>query len=197
MIWESQPWKDGLLADADTVESLHLNDEASGVAFEKAIFLTGFAVRKLLEAKKLTDRVSDVDVKCTKYPLLDAARVPDLMNWHRLDEFYDFTKPRKATVKLAFFSNQLIHSFIFSTAVNSEEDTRAAGFFVATDFDRAKFLYHYDISDTAKVMRLVGRDHVVYSEQVRNEKGDWVVRNYGPTDPEAVAKRNAEVALDG
>lgn len=187
MIWESQPWKDGLLADAEAVETLRLEGDPSYVAFEKAMFLTGFAVRKLLEAKKLSDRVADVDVKCTKYPPLDTTRIPDLMNWHRLDDFYDFTKPHKTTAKLAFFSNQLIHSFIFSAVVISEEDIRAAGFYVTTDFDRAKFLYQYDVAEIIKVMRLVGRDYVVHSKWVRNEQGDWVVRNYGPTDPEAAA----------
>ncbi|WGI74537.1 hypothetical protein QC756_01330 [Sinorhizobium meliloti] len=196
MIWESQPWKDGLLADADAVEILRLEDDASYVAFQKALFLTGFALRKLLEAKKLTDRVANVDVNCTKYPPLDTTRIPDLMNWHRLDEFYDFTKPHRTTAKLSFFSNQLIHSFIFSAVVTSEEDTRAAGFYVTTDFDRAKFLYQYDAAEITKVMRLVGRDHVVHSEWVRNAKRDWVVRNYGATDPEAALSGAFEAGLN-
>ncbi|MBW0369540.1 hypothetical protein [Ensifer adhaerens] len=185
MIWESQPWKEGLLADADNIENLRFDDALAEVRFEKSIFLTGFVCRKLLEAKKLTDRAASYDVKCTKYAPLDGGRIPDLLNWHRLGEFYDFATPRKATVKLTFFANQLVHSFIFAPTMNEEDETRIFGFYVASDNDRAKFLYQYEITEIIKMMRLIGNDSVVCSKFVRSDKREWVVRNYGESDPEA------------
>ncbi|MBB4243740.1 MULTISPECIES: hypothetical protein [Rhizobium] len=184
MIWDSWPWKQALLADANKLQGLILGDGASEVAYERSVFLAGFTIRKLLEAKKLTDKVAQSDVRCRKLALLDPSRIPDLMNWHRANEFYDYEKRKAGTVKLSFFTNQLIHSFIFIAAVKDDTDLLAEGFFVTTDYDRGKFLYQYDLNELVRVMRLVGNDEVLRSESERGENGDWIVHNFGAVDKE-------------
>lgn len=186
MIWDSQPWKASLIKDADELSVLRLNYEGDDVeaeiAFEKTVFVAGFAIRKLLEAKKLTQRVENLDVKCHKSRLIDPKKIPDHMNWHRPDEFYDHKTERKANVKLWFFVNQLIHSFIFALIVDLDKDEQVHGFFVATDKDRGKFLYRYEIGELIRVMKIVGNDEVVPSKMERDEKGDWIVHNEGAKD---------------
>jgi hypothetical protein len=189
LIWDSYPWKDALLKDAAVLDSYLLEDEMAQVDFERTIFVAAFTLRKLLEAKTLTDRVANCDVKCRKFPLIDPVSIPNHMNWHQVDRFYDFDTSRKATVKLAFFTNQLIHSFVFAPIVNAEEDQRAAGFYVATDFDRSKFLYEYELSEMVRIMRLVGNDAVLLSRSERGDKGDWIIHNYGVDDPETKARK--------
>jgi hypothetical protein len=189
LIWESWPWKEALLRDASKLDDLLLEDgdEQSQVDFERVVFLAGFTIRKLLEARKLTDRTAFANVKCRKHPLLDRAKVPDRMNRHRLDEFYDFENGRLATVKLSFLSNQLIHSFAFAAVVKDEAEAHAAGIYVNSDYDRGKFLYGYDLCELTRLMRLVGNDVVERCVYKRDANGEWVTRNYGPDEPEALS----------
>lgn len=195
MIWESTPWKDGLLSDADKLASMNVANEQAAVEFEKTIFIAAIAIRKLMEAKKLTDSVASVNLKCTRVPLRKGGRIPDLGNWHRVDEFYDYTDASDGTITLRSFTNQLIHSYIFGP-ITADAGGKLVGFFVTSDTERKRHLYEFDIDEIIKVLRLVGNDHVVRSVQTRDADGQWIVKNYGPDDPEIEEARAGQLAID-
>ncbi|WP_143534070.1 hypothetical protein [Rhizobium sullae] len=187
MIWESWPWKQALLRDAKKLDGFFLgeDDEQANVDYERAIFQAGFTIRKLLEAKKLTDRTALSDVKCRKLALLDPARIPDRMTRHWPSEFYDVANRQSATVKLSFLTNQLVHSFVFAPTTRCETDFHAEGFFLNSDYDRSKCLYEYELAELVRIMRLVGNDEVDRIDYKRDDNGEWISRNYGPDEPEA------------
>lgn len=186
MIWESWPWKAALLTDAHKLGGLVIgeDDDEAAVEFERSIFLAGFTIRKLLEARKLTDRLAVADVKCLRYPLIDHANIPDRMNKDKFHEFYDLSGAKSGTAKLEFLANQLIHSFIFAAIVTDGGSAPAEGIFVNSDYDRSRFLYRYELAELIRIMQQVGNDEVVLSKSTLNENGEWVTRNYGANDPE-------------
>lgn len=194
MIWESTPWKEGLLSDAEKFASLHVAEEEAAVEFEKAIFVAAIAIRKLMEAKKLTDRVASLNLKCTRVPLHKGGRVPDLGNWHRVDEFYDYTGASDGTISLREFANQLIHSYIFGP-ITADSGGKLVGFFVASDNGRKHQLYEFAIEEVIDALRLIGKDEVVYSVQTRSPDQQWIVKNYGPGDPELEKVRGVAAPL--
>lgn len=179
MIWDSKPWKSGLMRDALALASFEIaegNDEA-GANFEKIIFVSALAIRKLLEAQKLTSVTACADVKCCKLPLKSKS-VPNLLDWHRIHDFYDGARLESGTVTLKFFVNQIMHSFVFGPFTEEGND-KVGGFFVASDKDRTRFLYRYDISEVVRVMRLIALDDVKSMRWTRDLDGNLSVENIG------------------
>jgi hypothetical protein len=85
MIWESGPWKDALLADADLLDRWANKPKATerrSLLIERKIFLAAYSIRKLLEALKLSSNFSDRSFRCFTYPAI-SNRITH-MNSHRL-----------------------------------------------------------------------------------------------------------------
>jgi hypothetical protein len=80
-------------------------DEVVAFEIERDVIMSAHANRKLLDAKKIADStaMTKIDAECNL--LID--RVPDQMNWHRLDQFYAFGKCRSEKLTLAQFCNQV------------------------------------------------------------------------------------------
>jgi len=92
MIWDSGPWKDELLTTATKLEQIATRRRPSNrliVELEKAVFLAAYAVRKLIEAKLLSTDCNPIDVRT--FPA--KGKPVTLMNWHRIDDLYDFGTP--------------------------------------------------------------------------------------------------------
>lgn len=56
VIWESGPWKEALLKDADLLDRWASRRDRAvqrDVIFEKKIFLAAYSMRRLIEAEKL------------------------------------------------------------------------------------------------------------------------------------------------
>ena len=89
MIWESCYWKEDLLKSEkwllEKVISRRRPSEKLLVEFEKCMFITAYQVRKLIEAKKLSNSLVDSSLPITEYGNIKKVT---LMNWHRLDELY-------------------------------------------------------------------------------------------------------------
>lgn len=187
MIWDSEPWKRGLLIDAHKLTTMNVADEVVAVEFEKTMFVAGLAIRKLLEAKKLTDRVANLDIKCSRLPLRVGTAPPDLGNWYRVDQFYDNERASVGTIKLKDFANQLLHSFVFGPMV-ADERGQLIGFIIASDRDKGKFLFKYDIGEVVSTLRRVGEDVVVTSAKSRDANNEWIVHNHGSEELEQEKK---------
>ena len=121
MIWESHPWRDELERIADRFDSWRedCNDEDEQTSFEQErdVFLSAFILRKLIDAKKLPNSLVAATIDVDAYPLIE--RVPDHMNWHRLEEFYDSERRGTRTLTVEQLCNQFIHSFIFMVRLHT------------------------------------------------------------------------------
>lgn len=188
MIWESHPWRAELCRVADGLgdlrEGLDWEDEDLAFAIERDVMVSAYAIRKLIEAQKVAKSTLDRHVSAETFALKD--RVPDLMNWHHLDRFYDFESPKEVAVAPVDVCNQLIHSFIFvreSDAEVPDHDTAGLrGFFVASDRARSAQLYRFDIDDLIALLVRVGNEEVVSTRMTRDAQGQWQVINLTSSD---------------
>lgn len=157
MIHDSNPWKNELLQTAAWLQRLRLTErtrEVTHIKLEKAVFFAAYAIRKLVEAHKLSDAVVGHPIDIEYFP---AKRQVTLLNWDRIDRNYDFESPGVEPRDLVYVCNQLIHSYAFAPEV--AEDGRLAAVLVASDKRKSTKLYRIPRVQLLGLLRLVGRDN--------------------------------------
>lgn len=178
MIWTSSYWKEDLLKIADTLEKRRRQKHFSERALanlEKEIFFAFYATRKLLEAKKLTEKVVHFSVPVDSYP--SKGKGVTIFNF-RFDIYkhFDFEEKTKEKVPLAFLCNQIIHSYIY---LNVFHGNRLMSILISSDHMRNRKLYSVKISAIQKILRKVASDTVRGMTSIYDKKtGDYVVKNY-------------------
>ena len=160
MIWDSNPWKHDLFKGAAclarlTVQQKPLTDRQR-VSIERRLFLGFYAIRKLLEAHKLTDGCSNQVVSVKVYP--PTGKAITYFNWHKSDEHFDFDSPSSAAWTLEKLCHQFVHSYIFH--VLERETAGLTGFFIASDKQRPKGLIDIDACTVISVFRTVASDDI-------------------------------------
>ena len=158
MIWDSQPWRDHLLADARGLAARSKTKritERRSVLIERAVFFGAYSMRKLDDAKKLSTSWKGRALKCTHYPFM--GKVPDLLNWHHIDQYYDLSKPKIGSMGARDFCDLVVHSFIFVECLN--EDGTVGGFFITSDKRKAKGLWHFDLNAEIRLMEQTAKDN--------------------------------------
>lgn len=182
MIDDSIPWKKVLFRKAGLLEKRRQQrrwPSASLAALEQDVFVCAYTIRKLLDAHKVSDELVGTAMSAVAYTFRGTRKhfvakgdLPDFYNWHRLEEFYDLTKPEDAKVGLREFCNQLVHSWIFMLC--RAEDGGMDGYFVASDRERARRVLYFGISATATVVRAVATDDIIHSEaRMDADTGQW------------------------
>ena len=179
MIWESSYWKEPLTEAASVVKrvakSIELTDDQLGMVEYKV--LTGFfSIRKLLEAgTKLSPENHKYRVSLRRAPILGGAdnpeRLPDKLNRHRIDEFYDFSRTHEVNTALGYLANQFVHSYVLGFW---SEGQAGWSFLVASDKDKSKFCNIVRFSDIAHVFEVIGTDYPEEMVLVRDHNGDWI-----------------------
>jgi len=160
MIWESRPWKQYLARCVHGLERRSQQrrwTEASCAAVERDILLSAYAVRKLVEAGKVSDDIEARSLPAVAH--LARGRTVDAMNWHRIDELYDLSKHIEARVSLRGFCNQIIHSFVFSLSMAPSGGL--AGFFVASDREKGRRVFYFRIDTVTDALLRVADDDLV------------------------------------
>ncbi len=184
MISESHPWREELCSVADRLEAckagVDWRDEYAAFRIERDVMFGAYAVRKLFEAHKLADSLAGSTVRVGSYPLID--RVPDYMNWYRLDDFYDFSRREAQTLTITQFCNQFIHSFIWlieseGMETDATDATGLIGCFVASDTLRSRSLYQVSVDVLINLFRSVGSEEVVSTQMTRDASGQWEISN--------------------
>ena len=116
-----------------------------------------YCVRKLIEARKLTDGVANRQMRLIQFRAL--GRPVHSKNWHRLETLYDLEQGRGVTKPLLFVCNQLIHSFVF---VNGFKDGGGLEYVLfCSDQERNANLFQLSIDELAEALREVANDDVV------------------------------------
>src|SRR6266516_624585 len=101
MIDDSHVWKDRVRRGRTTLRR-KLRDatrdpakaEAAFVEVEAFAFLTGYIVRKLIEAKKLSDELETANMNVITYPARSEYPL-DFLSAHKIDSGYDLAPPRQ------------------------------------------------------------------------------------------------------
>ena len=156
---ESYYWKRHLL---NAARKLELRTRQRGwsvrsiVLLERELMIAFFCIRKLIEAKKLTDVCERRKVVARRFR--NRGGRSDLMSLIEFEKVYDLSSGNKKELTIGFVANQLIHSYFIFPAFSRRNCLN--GIWVTSDFERYKALYHIPISSLVSAIRHVGRDQI-------------------------------------
>ena len=191
MIWESSPWKNRLLSDADLLERWAAKKsitERRSFLLEQKIFISAYSIRKLMEAEKVSSYFSDRSERCQRFNAL-SDHITKLNN-HKLDELYDMSEPVSVTIPTKRLIDMIIHSFVFAEAVHG--DMTIEGFYVTSDQTRYDALWLINLERFIQLMREVGKDYPSIGLRILDiDKNDWFVWQ-GNGEPPPHVKRKIE-----
>jgi hypothetical protein len=201
MIDDSQVWKSRLRrARTSLRRKLRAAAHDSGLAedafveVEAFAFLAGYIVRKLIEARKLSDELESSAMKVLAYPA--RADYPlDFLSAHKIDRGYDLTNPVQREVGLRTICNLLVHSFVFMPSTN-EGGTTWTGFFLNSDRTKNKELVFIAREDFDLLVDEVLKDDIV-EMQVDRIRDRVSKSRFGQGESRSPISLNASSAPDG
>lgn len=175
MVYESCYWKDDLRSYATELKNISicttLNDEYRDYRLEKALLLSAFTVRLLLDANKLSDSFDSRNLKVDYYSARrDAQKNISPLDKRFIDErYFDLTESTSSSISIKQLTNQLIHSAV--VLMFSYDDTnRVIGFFVVSDKDYEKRLCYCSLKEWINVVEAVADDDVAYALMHKDPK---------------------------
>ncbi|MCE1241932.1 hypothetical protein [Oryzomicrobium sp.] len=170
MIHDSSYWKDDLLKLAQSLEKRILQTRWGGknlFVVEKEIFLGFYAIRKLIESKKVSDSVSK-----RKYELREFTYSgdPNSLITHIREAEYDLTSGKTVWLSTVDLCNQFIHSHHFVLFL--PDGKHLVGFFFCSDRKRTSGIYLITIFDVVSIYRSVGFNYPasMHMERLPNGK---------------------------
>jgi hypothetical protein len=172
MIWESWPWRQSLLRDAETLARWARRNPSDRRAFliEQKVFNGAYAIRKLYEAQKLSTSFDDFAIKCVRYSC--RSQMITHRNEHKFIEHYNFDDPNRCTVGFKRVINMIVHSFTFAEVI--DKDLYVEAFLITSDRCRYTGLWQIELSDFVRLMRSVGNDSPSSCRTVRDpQSGKW------------------------
>jgi hypothetical protein len=158
MIYESHYWKDDLLKQAQILER-RINQkrwsESSFAHVEQSVMLGFYSIRKLLEAKKLSDDVANqsLQIKAYSWKGKGVTRLNRFEYW----ELYDLEHSLIAERGLAFLCHQIVHSYIF--LLSFDESNCFDGILVTSDRERHRMLYFIQVQQIIELFEQIGHDY--------------------------------------
>ncbi|MGX1325435.1 hypothetical protein AB7M17_008943 [Bradyrhizobium sp. USDA 377] len=115
MIFESYPWKMELNRHLVLLRKWSKNAKTKRARFylERAVFLSAFVLRKMMENRKLTDAVRDRSIHCEAFrPLRPLSDRVSRFSGSDADD-YDMTKSETVTMSAFDLMSEIMHSYIF------------------------------------------------------------------------------------
>lgn len=168
MVWDSWVWKDQLRRDLRALKT-KLNKaaalktdeslEQAGVAIEKFAFTSAFIVRKLIEAKKLSDELENSSITLQAFPRVKTERHLDFLNWHHIDRFYDVSHSTEVKLRVRELCHLLVHSFVF-TVLEDPESCQFDSILFNSEHTKNKILYRMTLTTLFDLILAVTRDDV-------------------------------------
>lgn len=129
-----------------------------------------YAIRKLHEARKISDGMAGETVSARRHAL--TGRPVDIWNRYEFVEHYDMQHPQAVKLELTEFCNQVIHSWVFMLSATETRPHRFDGVYVSSDRARKKHVDFIAADALIKAFRDVGLDNIVSLEWQRDPNGD-------------------------
>lgn len=176
MIWDSLPWKQEIERRASSLRRRKKQKRWGAISvakLEQDVFYAAFAVRKLIEAFRVSNEVESLLIVAEEHPPRN--KVVDVMNWHRIDELFDLSSKKRRTFCPKELCHQIIHSFVFVPCL--DDDTASlSGFFIASDWQKKKSLFFVNIDEIIKMLEAIANDNIESSIGRRDpESGEMKV----------------------
>lgn len=188
MVYESCYWKDDLRSYATELRNIStcttLDDEYRDYRLEKALLLSAFTVRLLLEANKLSDSFGSRNLQVDYYSAKRGAQESiSPLNKRFIDErYFDLDKSTSSSISIRQLTNQLIHSAVV-LMFSYDATNRVIGFFVASDKDYEKRLCYCSLKEWISVVEAVADDDIVYALIYKDPKtGKYITVKLAASD---------------
>ena len=160
MISDSSYWKRTLAAHAETLNAKlhqrHWRDD-SFLKVEQAVMMSCYIVRKLAEAKKITDERFNTPLALTAFAA--TGKSIDALNKHSVEELYEIDAGVEVFKPFSYVANQLIHSYVFVPVFLLKNQLHA----IAFNSDRSKSRELYVLKLRPFVEMLAGCSNSVLS----------------------------------
>jgi len=188
MIWESHPWKEQLVLDAEIIQRWASKTRVTqhrSALIERKVFLAAYAIRKLFESLKLSTAFRERSLPCVTYPVQSGSVTH--LNAHKILERYDLDRPKKEAVPARHLTDIIVHSLVFSEMLG--EDLSIEGFLVTSDWRRSR-LWKVKTKHFVKLMRDAGKDYPPVARWACNpETGDFVLWHGEGSPPKSFEDR--------
>lgn len=145
-----------------------------------------------MEASKVSNDLIESLVSINMYP--SKGKSVTLLNWHKLDQLYDRSKPTRKKVDIKWISNIFIHSYIFMTI--HEDNGGLAGISINSDRTRNEALFEVRIDDIINIFISIGKDYpALFIMKFSSAIGDYEVLQTSTAGPTAnkIMKHQEEV----
>ncbi|NEA34842.1 hypothetical protein [Streptomyces sp. SID13031] len=175
MIADSIPWKEELWRVARNLERRKTQARwtaRSGFLVERDTMTAAYAIRKLIEAHKLSDEVRAEQIPAQRHVLIGDP--VDFWSRDKFIEHYDMENPENVTLSLINLCNQIIHSLIWMRSMDGES-MRFDGIFVCSDRARKQHVYFIHVDSLIETFRSVANDDIVTLQMQRDAQGDMHV----------------------
>ncbi|OLP61202.1 hypothetical protein BJF93_20630 [Xaviernesmea oryzae] len=194
MIAESAPWKDHLLKDADLIErwaeKAHPSERGS-ILLERKVFVSAFAMRKLIECEKVSSDIAGRSVRAEKFDLLPG-RTLTWWKRHSFWDAFDMNAPTTCSLGVGDLLDIIVHSKVFSECVYGEHDLRVSGFFVTSD-RKDSHLWLVPLKAFTGLMRLIGNDYPSVGRIVFDSEGKHYSWQGHGEPPAQIAEKMANI----
>lgn len=178
MVTDSAYWKHYLLRQSSLLKKCMVQKRwptASFMKCELATMMGFYAVRKLIEATKLTDELIGVPISVGLYP--SKGKPVTHFNNHRLHELYDLNAPQQKDLSLRDLCNQFVHSYVFMP-VFDDESKKLSEVWITSDYQRTKALFAIEVNLVISIFDGVGNDDVRWMRATfDNFIGDFLIEN--------------------
>lgn len=169
MIFESCYWKEDLIALSKKLTNHYSKlksdcDDKFLADFEKDIFISAYMIRKLMDAGKISDKLSNSKIPIRIYK---AKKTVTKFNWHKLNENYE-SKYTKSIKYLRTFCNTVIHSYCFIPGFDKNNSLSVLYFNSAEQKDIE--IYSVTLKDLSVLFEQIGYDYPTEATCHYNDK---------------------------
>lgn len=158
MIVTASPWRRQLARDANALErwTIRARGPRREYTLENKLFSCAFAIRRLAEANRLTEKAAKGEIPGKRYPLKDEDRLPDFTDWQEVDELYDLGRAEDVTLSVTDFAARILSSSFLDFIDNP--DGYATGLWVGSDRQGRHGVYRFPMTAVIHLFRGTSRD---------------------------------------
>ncbi len=144
---DSIPWKDELVKIADRLEAKTKQTrwtDRTGYLIERDFMVSAYALRKLIESHKVSDRLGQRHIPVRRYD--QRGNPPDPLYPADITDSYDFENGRRRTLSVVNLCHEIVHSCVFTFCCGETTDL-FDGIYVSADRHKNRYVYLVLASD--------------------------------------------------
>jgi hypothetical protein len=153
---ESLYWKEELLRITNSIRPVPKPkrwSERAACTVVRDVSIGFFIVRKMIEIKKTSPQVSNMDLNLFCAPTIN---IINKLNYYNIKENYDWEAETMHKKSLPYVCNQFIHSYLINLERSS--DRNWSDLLVVSDFDRNDVVWRVPVSTIIQIFETLSND---------------------------------------